>query len=146
MAISCFPSPLERGSVQGKNAKTGEPETREPKEDAPFSAFIFKTIADPFAGKLNLFRVYSGSANADSTLFNSKKDVKERIGQIYLLEGKKQKPIGFASVGDIVAVAKLKETTTGDTFSDEKKPIVFEGARLPLPMIFLCTGPEDQRG
>ena len=144
LAISCFPSPLEKGFVQGKNPKTGEPETREPKEEAPFSAFVFKTIADPFAGKLNLFRVYSGSVNADSTLYNSKKDVKERIGQIFLLEGKKQKPIGFASVGDIVAVAKLKETTTGDTFSDEKKPIVFEETKLPLPMISYALKPKSK--
>jgi elongation factor G len=144
VAISCFPSPLERGPVQGKNAKTGELETREPREDAPFSAFIFKTIADPFAGKLNLFRVYSGSVNADSTLFNSKKDVRERIGQIFLLEGKKQKPIGFASVGDIVAVAKLKETTTGDSFSDEKKPIVFEETKLPLPVISYALTPKSK--
>jgi len=144
VAISCFPSPLERGPVQGKNAKTGELETREPKEDAPFSAFIFKTIADPFAGKLNLFRVYSGSVNADSTLFNSKKDLRERIGQIFLLEGKKQKPIGFASVGDIVAVAKLKETTTGDSFSDEKKPIVFEETKLPLPVISYALTPKSK--
>jgi elongation factor G len=144
LAISCFPSPLERGSVQGKNPKTGEPETREPKEDAPFSAFVFKTIADPFAGKLNLFRVYSGSVNADSTLYNSKKEVRERIGQIFLLEGKKQKPVGFASVGDIVAVAKLKETTTGDTFSDEKKPIVFEETKLPLPVISYALTPKSK--
>jgi len=144
IAITCFPSPLEKGSVQGKNVKTGEVETREPKEDAPFSAFIFKTIADPFAGKLNLFRVYSGSVNADSTLYNSKKDVRERIGQIFLLEGKKQKPIGFAGVGDIVAVAKLKETTTGDTFSDEKKPIIFEETKLPLPMISYALTPKSK--
>lgn len=144
MVIRCFPSPQERGSVEGKNPKTGEPEVREPKEDAPFSAFVFKTIADPFAGKLNLFRVYSGSVNADSTLFNSRKDVRERIGQIFMLEGKKQKPVGFAGVGDIVAVAKLKETTTGDTFSDEKKPIVFEGTRLPLPAISYALTPKSK--
>jgi len=140
----CFPSPLERGPAQGKNVKTGEPEAREPKENAPFSAFIFKTIADPFAGKLNLFRVYSGSINADSTVYNSKKEVKERIGQIFLLEGKKQKPVGFASVGDIVAVAKLKETTTGDTFSDEKKPILFEETKLPLPVISYAITPKTK--
>src|SRR4030043_1734239 len=134
LAITCFPSPLERGPIQGKNAKTGEPEAREPKEEAPFSAFVFKTIADPFAGKLNLFRVNSEPVNADSTLFNSKKDLKERIGQIFLLEGKKQKPMGFAGAGDIVAVGKIKKTTTGDTFSDEKKPIIFEETKLPLPM------------
>ena len=144
LVISCFPSPLEKGSVQGKNPKTGEPEIREPKEDAPFSAFIFKTIADPFAGKLNLFRVYSGSVNADSTLYNSKKDVRERIGQIFLLEGKKQKPIGFAGVGDVVAVAKLKETTTGDTFSDEKKLIMFEETKLPLPVISYALTPKSK--
>jgi elongation factor G len=144
LMISCFPSPIERGPVEGKNPKSGEMETREPKEDAPFSAFVFKTIADPFAGKLNIFRVYSGTVNADSTLYNSKKDVKERISQIFLMEGKKQKPAGFASVGDIVAVAKLKETTTGDAFCDEKKPIVFEETRLPLPMISYALMPKSK--
>jgi elongation factor G len=144
LMISCFPSPLERGPAQGKNPKTGEPETREPKEDGPLSAFIFKTIADPFAGKLNLFRVYSGSINADSTVYNSKKDAKERIGQIFSLDGKKQKPVGFAGVGDIVAVAKLKETTTGDTFCDEKKPIVFEETKLPLPVISYALTPKSK--
>ncbi len=142
--IRCFPSPLERGPVEGKNGKTGEPEVREPKEEAPFSAFIFKTIADPFAGKLSLFRVYSGSISADSAVYNSKKDVKERIGQIFLLEGKKQKPVGFASVGDIVAVAKLKETTTGDTFCDEKRPIVFGETKLPLPVISYALTPKSK--
>jgi len=144
LMVSCFPSPLERGPVQGKNPKTGEPDIREPREDGPLSAFIFKTIADPFAGKLNLFRVYSGSVNADSVVYNSKKDVKERISQIFLLEGKKQKPVGFASVGDIVAVAKLKETTTGDTFCDEKKPILFEETKLPLPAISYALTPKTK--
>jgi elongation factor G len=144
LMVSCFPSPPERRPVQGKNIKTGEPEIREPKEDGPFSAFVFKTIADPFAGKLNLFRVYSGNINADSIVYNSTKNVKERIGQIFLLEGKKQKPVGFAGVGDIVAVAKLKETTTGDTFSDEKRPIVFEETRLPLPMISYALTPKSK--
>jgi len=142
--ILCFPSPLERGSVEGKSPKTGQPEKREPREDAPFSAFVFKTIADPFAGKLNLFRVYSGTASADSTLFNVTKDTRERVGQIFLMEGKKQKPVGFAGVGDIVAVAKLKETTTGDTFCDEKNPIVFEATKLPLPMISYALAPKSK--
>jgi len=144
MMIRCFPSPLEKGSVQGKNITTGEIEIREPKEDAPFSAFVFKTIVDPYAGKLSLFRVYSGSISSDSLVYNSKKDVKERIGQIFLMEGKKQKPVGFASIGDIVAVAKLKETTTGDTFSDEKRPILFEETRLPLPVISYALTPKSK--
>jgi elongation factor G len=144
MMIRCFPSPLERGPAQGKNIKTGETEIREPKEEAPFSSFVFKTIIDPYAGKLSLFRVYSGSISSDSIVYNSKKDVKERIGQIFLMEGKKQKPVGFASVGDIVAVAKLKETTTGDTFSDEKRPILFEETRLPLPVISYALTPKSK--
>jgi len=142
LLIHCFPSPMEKKPVQGRHPKTGEVESREPKEDAPFSAFVFKTIADPFAGKLNLFRVYSGSINADSTVYNSKKDVKERIGQIFLMEGKKQKPVGFASVGDIVAVAKLKDTSTGDTLCDEKKPVVFEETKIPLPVITYAIAPK----
>ncbi len=144
LMIHCFPSPLERGPVQGKNPKTGEVETREPKEDGPFSALVFKTIADPFAGKLSLFRVYSGSISSDSTIYNSKKDVKERIGQIFLMEGKKQKPVGFATVGDMVAVAKLKETTTGDIFCDEKNPILFEETKLPLPMVSYALKPKSK--
>ncbi len=144
LMIRCFPSPQEKGAAQGKNVKTGEVVSREPKEDGPLSAFIFKTIADPFAGKLSLFRIYSGSINADSTVYNSKRDVKERIGQIFLLEGKKQKPVGFAGVGDIVAVAKLKETTTGDTFSDEKNPVIFGETKLPLPMISYALTPKSK--
>jgi elongation factor G len=144
MMISCFPSPLERGPVQGKHPKTGEPEIRNPRDEDPFAAFIFKTVADPFAGKLNLFRIYSGSVNADSTVYNAKKDVKERIGQVFLLEGKKQKPVGFAGVGDIVAVAKLKETGTGDTFCDEKRPIIFDETKPPLPMITYALTPKSR--
>ena len=144
LMVLCFPSPIEKGAVQGKNPKTGDAVTREPKEDGPFSAFVFKTIADPFAGKLNLFRVYSGSVSADSTIYNSKKEEKERIGQIFFLEGKKQKPVGFAGVGDIVSVAKLKETTTGDTFCDEKNPILFEETKLPLPMISYAIAPKTK--
>lgn len=144
LMIRCFPSPQERGPVQVKDLKTGEIVQREPKEDGPLTAFVFKTIADPFAGKLSLFRIYSGSLNADSTVYNSKKDTKERIGQIYLLTGKKQKPVGYASVGDMVAVAKLKETTTGDTFSDEKNPVVFEETKLPQPMISYALTPKSK--
>ena len=144
LLILCFSSPVEKAAVEGKNPKNGAPETRAPKEDGPFSAFVFKTIADPFAGKLSLFRVYSGSVNADSTVYNSKKEVKERIGQIFLMEGKKQKPVGFAGVGDIVAVAKLKETTTGDTFCDEKAPILFEETKLPLPVVTYALTPKSK--
>ena len=144
MMVTGFPSPLEREPVKGTNAKTGEVEEREAKEDGPFSAFVFKTIADPYAGKLTVFRVYSGMINPDSTIYNSTKKVKERIGQIYALEGKKQKPLGLAMAGDIIAVAKLKETTTGDTFCDEKNPITFEATKLPLPIISYALTPKSK--
>jgi elongation factor G len=144
MVITGFPSPQEAKRASGKNPKTEEIEEREAKEDVPFSAFVFKTIADPYAGKLTVFRVYSGMINPDSTIYNSTKRVKERIGQIYALEGKKQKPLGLAMAGDIVAVAKLKETTTGDTFSDEKNPITFEPTKLPLPIISYALTPKSK--
>jgi elongation factor G len=138
----CLPSPAEVGPKAGKNPKTGEEETREAKEDAPFAASVFKTIADPFAGRLTIFRVYSGSISADTTLYNSTKGAKERVGQIFMLQGKKQEPIGFAGSGDIVAVAKLKETTTGDTLCDEKSPIVFPGPPLPLAVMSYAIRPK----
>jgi elongation factor G len=138
----CLPSPAEVGPKTGKNPKTGEEETREAKEDAPFSASVFKTIADPFAGRLTLFRVYSGSISADTTLYNSSKSAKERIGQIFMLQGKKQEPVGFAGPGDIVAVAKLKETTTGDTLCNEKSPIVFQGPPLAHAVMSYAIRPK----
>jgi hypothetical protein len=94
---------------------------------------------------LNLFRVYSGSLNADSTVYNAKKEVKERIAQIFLLEGKKQKPVGFASVGDIVAVAKLKETTTGDTLCDPDHPTLLEPIDFYKPVMSVAVEPRTNR-
>jgi elongation factor G len=138
----CLPSPAEVGPKAGKNPKTGEEETREAKEDAPFSAYVFKTIADPFAGRLTLFRVYSGNISADTTLYNSSKDAKERVGQIFILQGKKQEPVGFAGPGDIVAVAKLKETTSGDTLCNEKSPIVFPGPPLAPAVMSYAIRPK----
>jgi elongation factor G len=138
----CLPSPAEVGPKAGTNPKTAEEENREAKEDAPFAASVFKTIADPFAGRLTLFRVYAGNISADTTLYNSTKEAKERIGQIFMLQGKKQEPIGFAGPGDIVAVAKLKETTTGDTLCDEKKPIVFPGPPHPPAVMSYAIRPK----
>jgi elongation factor G len=138
----CFPSPVERTSRSGKNPRTGEDEQRETKEDAPFSAYVFKTIADPFAGRLTLFRVYSGGISADTTLYNATKEAKERVAQIFMLQGKKQEPVGFAGPGDIVAVAKLKETTTGDTLCNEKNPIIFAGTPPPPAVMSYAIRPK----
>jgi elongation factor G len=139
---TCLPSPAERPAKLGKNPRTGEEEQRAAKEDTPFSAYVFKTIADPFAGRLTLFRVYSGGISADTTLYNTTKDTKERIGQIFMLLGKKQEPVGFAGPGDIVAVAKLKETTTEDTLCAEKNPIIFQGVAPPPAIISYSIRPK----
>jgi len=144
LVATALPSPIDRGPVKGKKPGTDDEITREPSPDAPFSAFAFKTINDPFAGRLTIFRIYSGSVQADTTLYNSTKDVKERIGQIFRLIGKKQEGVGSASVGEIIAAAKLKETMTGDTFCDEGDPIIYEPAKLPNPLITFALKPKSR--
>ncbi|MBN1828278.1 MAG: elongation factor G [Deltaproteobacteria bacterium] len=126
LIVDYLPSPHDRGASRGKNPKTGEPEERLPLEDAPFSAMVFKTIADPYAGKLTLFRVYSGTLKSDFTFYNSVKDSSERCGNIFFLEGKTQRPSEQLVPGDIAAMAKLKEVSTGDTICDGKNPIIYE--------------------
>ncbi len=140
----CLPSPLDRGAVVGTNPKTGELVERKPDESEPFSALVFKTTSDPYTGKISIFRVYSGVLNSDSTIYNPGRECEERIGQIYELEGKKQKPIKQAVAGDIVAVAKLKETLTGDTLCDKDKPIVYEPAKLLQPVISYAIQPKTK--
>jgi elongation factor G len=140
----CLPSPLDRGRVAGVNPKTNEVEERAPEEGQPFSALVFKTTSDPYTGKITVFRVYSGVLNSDSTIYNANRDCVERIGQIYELEGKKQKPIKQAVAGDIVAVAKLKETVSGDTLCDADKPIVYEPAKSLEPVISFAIQPKTK--
>lgn len=139
-----LPSPLDRTKAVGIHPKTEAIIERAPDEKEPFSALVFKTTSDPYTGKITIFRVYSGVLNSDSTIFNSTKGVEERIGQIYELEGKKQHPIKRAVAGDIVAVAKLKETVTGDTLCDAAKPIIFEPAKQLLPVISYAIEPKTK--
>jgi elongation factor G len=139
-----LPSPLDRTTAVGTDLKSGEIIERAPDEKEPFSALVFKTTSDPYTGKITIFRVYSGVLNSDSTVFNSTKGVEERIGQIYELEGKKQHPVKQAVAGDIVAVAKLKETVTGDTLCDAAKPIVYEPAKQLLPVISYAIEPKTK--
>ncbi len=141
---SFLPSPLDRTKAVGSHPKSGDIIERAPDENEPFSALVFKTTSDPYTGKITIFRVYSGVLNSDSTIFNSSKGVEERIGQIYELEGKKQHPIKQAVAGDIVAVAKLKETVTGDTLCDMAKPIVYEPAKQLLPVISYAIEPKTK--
>ena len=126
-----LPDPSYRGEVEGTNPKKKVAGKRPISANAPFSAQVFKTMADPYAGKLSIFKIFSGTLTPDMSPLNSSKDAVERIGQILRLEGKKQKGVGSASAGEIVAVAKFKETTTGDTLCDPKAPIVFE---RPAPL------------
>ncbi|OQY20351.1 MAG: elongation factor G [Desulfobacteraceae bacterium 4572_35.1] len=133
--VYCLPSPLDKGVQIGTKPGSDEIVERQPSEDEPFSAMVFKTNIDPFTGKQTLFRVYSGALNSDSSVYNSTKDVSERIGQLYQLEGKKQVPIDQAVAGDIVAVAKMKETATGDTLCSADDPIKFESLLNLKPVI-----------
>ena len=134
LIVQGFPSPLERGSKEGTRPDSEEVVERESTADAPFSALVFKTIADPFSGKLTLFRVFSGTIKSDSTLYNANKKTKEKFGQLLLMEGKKQQPLKMVGPGDIVAIAKLKETSTGDTLCLESDPIIYKPSE-PLPPV-----------
>ncbi|MBN1946382.1 MAG: elongation factor G [Bradymonadales bacterium] len=124
-----FPGADEAASAESEDGSQSRPSSA----DAPFSSFVFKTIADQFAGQLSVFRIMSGSINSDGSFFNSSKQERERYGTILSLQGKEQKPLEAASVGDIVAVAKLKATATGDTLCEEAHPIVFAKTEPPLP-------------
>ena len=142
--IDYLPSPLDEGEVEGKNPTTGEPEKRSQDPSAPFSAYVFKTIIDPFAGKLSVMRVISGKIAQDVAFLNANKQTKEKFGQMFRLEGKKQEMIKEASAGEIVAAAKLKDAATGDTLCDEKAPIQFEGPVHFSPVISFALEPKSK--
>jgi len=143
-AISRYmPSPLERGTVTAKNGD-GEDVSTEPKEDGPLSAFVFKTISDPYTGKISIFRIFSGGINGDATVYNSSKETREKLGHLHRMIGKKQVPLSPAGCGDIVAVNKLKDTNTGDTFSDESSPVVIPQATLPSAVLSYAIEPHSR--
>lgn len=131
--VNLLPSPDQRPAVEGIDPASEEVVERSATVDAPFSALVFKTMADPFAGRLTIFRVYSGKLAGDS-FYNTNKETSERFGQLYVMEGKEQKPVDFAVPGMVVAVAKLKETATGDTLCAESDKILFESVE-PLPTV-----------
>ncbi|HNZ65340.1 MAG TPA: elongation factor G [Smithella sp.] len=144
LAVDTFASPVDRGPVRGTKPKTDDVEERQPSEDAPFSAIVFKTIADPYAGRLTLFRVYSGTLNSDTPVYNSSRKITEKFGHVFFLEGKNQKQADVLIPGDIAGVAKLKETTTGDTLCNEKAPIVFEKIAVPPPIMSFAIEPKSR--
>ena len=139
-----LPDPSYRKEVKGIHPKSKAVEVRPISEKAPFSAQVFKTLADPYAGKLSIFKIFSGTLTPDMSPLNSSKDATERIGQILRIEGKKQKPTGSASAGEIVAVAKFKETSTGDTLCDPKHPTVFPRPPAVEPVISFAIRPKTR--
>ena len=134
LIVQAFSAPVERPVLQGKRPGKDEVVQRKPSADETLSALVFKTVADPFAGKLTLLRVCSGTLKSDSTVYNANRGIKEKFGQLLLLEGKKQQPIEAAVPGDIVAIPKLKETATGETLCAENDPIVYTPTQ-PLPPV-----------
>lgn len=130
-----LPSPLDRATRPGKIPGSDEAVTRGPDPAAPFSGLVIKTVVDPFAGQLTIFRIVSGTLLPDSGFYNPKHEQKERFGQLLALEGKSQKAIEEAGPGDIVAVSKLKNTLTGDTICDEAAPVIFPVPKSMEPVV-----------
>ncbi|MFO7859767.1 MAG: elongation factor G [Desulfosalsimonas sp.] len=144
LMADALPSPADRGPKTGYVPGTETEETREPSPDAPFSALVFKTVADPYAGRLNIFRVFSGKLGGDGTFFNATKDTKERYNQLLQIQGKEQKPLEGAGPGDIVAVAKLKETVTGNTLCAPDKPIEYKPAEPLRGVVSFAISPKSK--
>lgn len=129
-----MPCPSDRKPIEATKADSDEIVEIKPTDDEPFCALVFKTMADPYAGRLTIFRVFSGILKGDS-FYNASKKTSERFGQLYVLEGKEQKPVDSAGPGVIVAVAKLKETATGDTLCDAANPVIVEPPEPLKPVI-----------
>ncbi len=143
--IQYLPSPLDRPPVLAANpAKPQEKKEIALADNAPFSAFVFKNISDPYVGQLSLLRVFSGALASNTGFYNVNKKLKERIGQIYVLQGKEQRAQEEASCGDIVAIAKLKETGIADSLSSDKEQFLFEGLTFPEPAISSSVKPKSR--
>ena len=144
--VDYLPSPLDIPAVEGVNPKTGETETREASDDAPFSALAFKIMTDPYVGKLAFFRVYSGTINAGETVINATKGQRERLGRILLMHANHREDLQTAYSGDIAAAVGLKNTTTGDTLCDDKNQIILENMEFPEPVIRVAIEPKTKAG
>ena len=144
--IDYMPSPLDIPAIKGINPDTEEEEERPASDEEPFSALAFKIMTDPFVGKLCFFRVYSGSIAAGETVLNSTKGGRERMGRILQMHSNERKDIDRVYSGDIAAVIGVKNTTTGDTFCDEKAPVILESMEFPEPVIRVAIEPKTKAG
>ncbi len=142
--VDLLPSPADRGEVKGSDPATKAELVRPPAADAPLSAFVFKTLVDPHAGRISLFRVYSGTLKSDSAVHNVSRDSAERVGSLLLLQGKGQTQVAELQAGDIGAVAKLKDTQTGDTLADKANPIAYPPVVFPEPATTFAIEPKTR--
>ena len=144
--IDYMPAPIDVPHIKGVNPDTEEEEERPSSDDEPFSALAFKIATDPFVGKLCFFRVYSGSVNAGSSVYNANKDNQERLGRILQMHANHRQDIETVYAGDIAAAVGLKNTTTGDTLCDPKHPIILESMEFPEPVIRVAIEPKTKAG
>ena len=144
--LDYMPSPVDIPPIKGINPETEEEDSRPADDNAPFSALAFKIMTDPFVGKLCFFRVYSGTIAAGTTAYNSTKGARERFGRILQMHANNRQDIEMCYSGDIAAVVGVKNTTTGDTFCDEKHPIILESMVFPEPVIHVAIEPKTKAG
>ncbi len=142
--VQYAPSPLEALERRATNVATGNEEIVEPARQGPLAALVFKTLADPYVGKLTYFRVFSGAMESDSRVFNGNKGEEERLGQLYFLRGKEQEPTQTVPAGDIGAVAKLQHTATGDTLCDRDHPVTLPPISFPHPIFSAAISPKTK--
>ncbi|HLZ34813.1 MAG TPA: GTP-binding protein, partial [Nitrospira sp.] len=144
--VEFLPAPADRAArvpLQGRHPDGGKEVLRQPTADRPFSGVIFKTIIDPFVGRLSYVRIHSGTLHGDSVLFNATRKTKEKSGHLYTLLGKKHTAVSSAEAGDIVAIGKLKDAQTGDTLCDEHDPICYLWPSLPRPVLSFAIEPKS---
>ncbi len=144
--VEYMPSPLDIPAIKGINPDTEEECERPASDEAPFSALAFKIMTDPYVGKLCFFRVYSGSVNAGTNVYNSTKNKHERFGRVLQMHANDRKDIDVCYSGDIAAVVSTKYTTTGDTFCDQKHPVILESMEFPEPVISVAIEPKTRAG
>src|SRR5271170_7566154 len=142
--VDYLPSPLDREAIKGVDMNTGKEVVRLPKDSEPFSMLAFKIMDDPFVGTITFCRVYSGKVESGSTALNSTKDKKERVGRMLLMHANNREDIKEAFAGDIVALAGLKDTRTGDTLCDPHKPVILEKMEFPEPVIEIAIEPKSK--
>ena len=144
--VDYMPAPTDVESIKGVNPETGEETVRHSSDSEPFAALAFKIATDPFVGKLCFFRVYSGTVNAGTTVYNACKDTNERMGRILQMHANHRQDIDVVYSGDIAAAVGLKNTTTGDTLCDEKYPVILESMEFPEPVIRVAIEPKTKAG